>query len=455
MSIIDELRKSNVIIVGAGMTGKSLANFLVKEKIEFQIFDEKISDMDGLPVLNELPQDIDLALVSPGWKKDQSDIVNLRNRGVRLLSELDLAWSLKEILAPNQIWLGVTGTNGKTTTVQMLESILNQSQFRAIACGNVGLPVVEAVTSPENFEVLAIELSSFQIEWSNLPKYQAISILNIADDHIDWHETFDNYANSKLKLLDAAEISILNSNDPEIALRSTAHGGKKVFFSLSTPNPWEIGVVEELLVDRAFVANPQNAESFGQLLDVHPSAPHNISNAMAAAGLALAIGVPHPVVNSGLKNFKLDHHRLELVLSKDGIDWINDSKATNPHAAKAALSSYQSNIWIAGGLAKGARMADLISKTGSRIKAAILIGQDRENIAAELLRLAPHVNIYRIDAEGDAQEMMDRVVTQAKDLAEVGDTVILAPACASMDQFKSYAQRGEFFSNSVRKILKA
>ena len=206
MLVNNKNNKYDIIIVGAGMTGKSLANFLVKEKIEFQIFDEKISDMDGLPVLNELPQDIDLALVSPGWKKDQSDIVNLRNRGVRLLSELDLAWSLKEILAPNQIWLGVTGTNGKTTTVQMLESILNQSQFRAIACGNVGLPVVEAVTSPENFEVLAIELSSFQIEWSNLPKYQAISILNIADDHIDWHETFDNYANSKLKLLDAAEI---------------------------------------------------------------------------------------------------------------------------------------------------------------------------------------------------------------------------------------------------------
>lgn len=454
MSILEELRKSKILIVGAGTTGKSLSHFLIREKIEFQIFDEKTGDLEGLPVLNEIPDGISLALISPGWKTDHKDIIKLRDMGVRLLSELDLAWLLKAELAPDQIWLGVTGTNGKTTTVQMLESILNKSTFRAISCGNVGLPVVEAVTSSEKFEVLAIELSSFQIEWSNLPKYEAGAILNIADDHIDWHGDFNNYANAKLKLLNSTKISLLNLGDPEISIRSTAYLGKKVFFGLSTPAPGELGLVEELLVDRAFVTNPNQAETFAELKDIQPSVPHNVSNAMAAAGLALAIGIPHPVVQEGLREFQIDHHRLELVLSLNGIDWVNDSKATNPHAAKAALSSYLSNIWIAGGLAKGARMTDLISKAASKIKAAILIGTDRELIAEELERLAPQVKIHRIDLISNSEELMNQVVLKALEIAEKGDTVLLAPACASMDQFRSYAHRGELFTNSVKKLVK-
>ena len=229
MSILEELRKSKILIVGAGTTGKSLSHFLIREKIEFQIFDEKTGDLEGLPVLNEIPDGISLALISPGWKTDHKDIIKLRDMGVRLLSELDLAWLLKAELAPDQIWLGVTGTNGKTTTVQMLESILNKSTFRAISCGNVGLPVVEAVTSSEKFEVLAIELSSFQIEWSNEASFEAAAILNIAEDHIDWHGSFDNYANSKFKLLKQSRCAILNRDDVEVASRSVQFLGRKIF----------------------------------------------------------------------------------------------------------------------------------------------------------------------------------------------------------------------------------
>ncbi|MEN9735885.1 MAG: hypothetical protein RL129_595, partial [Actinomycetota bacterium] len=425
---------------------------LVKEKISFTIFDEKAQELNGLPVVSELPTGIQVALVSPGWRKDHEIFTKLKAAGAQIISEIDLAWQLKQELAPNQKWVAVTGTNGKTTTVQMVESIMANSDLRAIACGNVGLPVVEAVTSPENFDVLAIELSSFQIDWSELPTYEAVAILNISDDHIDWHGDFNNYANAKLKLLNQSEAAILNLTDPEIALRTSAWGGKKIYFGLDTPQFGEIGLVEEVIVDRAFVKSSESAEVIADLSDIKPAVPHNVLNAMAAAGIALCVGVTHPQITAGIRNFKLDHHRIELVKTADGIDWIDDSKATNPHAAKAALGSFLSNIWIAGGLAKGAKMTDLVAKSAPRIKAAILIGTDRELIADELAKAAPNVEIYRIEKTGSAQELMEAVVLKAKELAIKGDTVLLAPACASMDQFKSYAERGELFAQAVKKL---
>jgi UDP-N-acetylmuramoylalanine--D-glutamate ligase len=200
------------------------------------------------------------------------------------------------------------------------------------------------------------------------------------------------------------------------------------------------------------VKSSESAEVIADLSDIKPAVPHNVLNAMAAAGIALSVGVSHPQITTGIRSFKLDHHRIELVKTADGIDWVDDSKATNPHAAKAALGSFLSNIWIAGGLAKGAKMADLVAKSAPRIKAAILIGTDRELIAAELAKAVPNIEIYRIDKTGTAQELMEAVVLKAKELAVKGDTVLLAPACASMDQFKSYAERGDLFAQAVKRL---
>lgn len=455
MSYIAELVAKNILIVGAGTTGKSLARYLEGIGANFSIIDEKISTLDGFEVLGSIPDDrtFELAIVSPGWRKDHMVIEGLRSMGVEVISELDFAWLLKMELNPAQKWLALTGTNGKTTTVQMLESILIASGTSGIACGNVGVPVVEAVTSENRFSVLALELSSFQIAWSSLPEYEAVSILNIAEDHIDWHGTFAEYADAKMKLLSQSKVAILNLDDPEVILRSAGWSGLKVFFGLNTPQAGEIGLVEELLIDRAFVSSPEAAEVIAELSDVKPAVPHNVSNAMAAAGLALAIGIAHPVVKLGIKNFKLDKHRLQTLATKNGITWVNDSKATNPHAASAALLSHLSNIWIAGGLAKGAKMDDLIMRTSPRIKAAILIGKDAELIAKALAKHAPGVAIHRITTSTSAEDLMDQVVACAATIAVTGDTVLLAPACASMDQFSSYAQRGNLFSQSVLKLV--
>ena len=455
MSYIAELKSKNILIIGAGTTGKSVARYLENIGARFQIIDEKAATLDGAEILNDVPEDesFDLAIVSPGWRKDHSIIENLSAKGVEVISEIDFAWNLKMELNPEQKWVALTGTNGKTTTVQMLESILISAGANAIACGNVGTTVIEAVTSENKFATLAIELSSFQIDWSTLPIYEAVAILNLAEDHLDWHGSFSEYANAKMKLLNQSKLAVLNLNDPEVILRSAGWTGQKVFFGFDTPQSGEIGLVEELLVDRAFVTASDAAEEIAELNDIKPAVPHNVANAMAASGLALALGIAHPVVKKGIASFKLDKHRLQNVLSKDGIDWVNDSKATNPHAATAALLSHLSNIWIAGGLAKGAKMDELILRTNSRIKAAILIGKDAELIAKALTKHAPETPIHRIADNKNPADLMDEIINCAKNIASAGDTVLLAPACASMDQFSSYAGRGELFIDSVSRLV--
>ena len=455
MSYIEELKTKNILIVGGGTTGKSISNYLNSLGTSFSIFDENPGSTQGLESVTEINDYsiYDLAIVSPGWRLDHLVIQNLNSSGVEVISELDFAWTLKNEIAPEQTWVAVTGTNGKTTTIQMLESILVSAGVSGIACGNVGTTVVEAVTSEKKFDVLALELSSFQISWSSLPEYQAVAILNIAQDHIDWHGSFEEYANAKIKLLTQTKTALLNLNDPEIILRGASWSGRKIFFGFDSPQAGEIGLVEDLIIDRAFVASADSAEVIAELIDVKPAVPHNVSNAMAAAGLALAIGIPHPQVKAGIAKFELDKHRLQTVLSQDGITWVNDSKATNPHAATAALLSHLSNIWIAGGLAKGAKMDELVRRTASRIKAAIIIGKDGEEIATSLEKFAPNVKIYRIGNSESPDDLMNQVVTCAKEIAVSGDTVLLAPACASMDQFTSYAHRGDLFSQSVAGLV--
>jgi len=455
MSYVAELKTKNILIVGGGTTGKSLANYLDSLGAEFDVFDEKDSTIAGIETLTDISDYsiYDLAIVSPGWRLDHLVITNLKSNGVEIISEIDFAWMLKSEINPDQTWLAVTGTNGKTTTIQMLESILIAAGVSGIACGNVGTTAVEAVTSPKKFDVLALELSSFQISWSSLPQFKAVAILNIAQDHIDWHGSFDEYANAKMKLLTQTKVAVLNLNDPEVILRGASWSGHKVFFGFDTPQAGEIGLVEELLIDRAFVSSPESAEVIAELTDVKPAVPHNVSNAMAAAGLALAIGIAHPLVKSGIAKFELDKHRLQTLLTKDGVTWVNDSKATNPHAATASLLSHLSNIWIAGGLAKGAKMDDLVRRTASRIKAAIIIGKDGEEIASALEKFAPEVKIFRMPKTNGPEDLMDQVVACARDIAELGDTVLLAPACASMDQFTSYAHRGDLFALSVANLV--
>jgi UDP-N-acetylmuramoylalanine--D-glutamate ligase len=449
-----------VLILGAGVTGVAVARALSKRGAKVSLADDAVTEVTGFsvsPTDKFSASEFDALLVSPGWKSDHKLITDAEKSGVELWNEVDLAWKLRAELVPNQRWIALTGTNGKTTTVEMAAAMLREGGISAVACGNVGTTVIESVESSEKYDVLVLELSSFQLHWIREAIFEAAAILNIAQDHLDWHGGFNQYAAAKIAILDRASAGILNGDDPEVVSRVTKWQGRKVFFSLDTPGPGEIGVVEELLVDRAFVSDPQEAAMIAEIIDVTPTVPHNVANALAAAGLARSIGISHESIRLALQKFKLGRHRIEIVFSSDEVNWINDSKATNPHAAAASLMSTLSAIWIAGGLAKGAEMADLIKRCKSRIKVAILIGADRELIAAELRENAPDVEIVYVDAPssyvkgGADNSLMEAVVSAAKARAVAGDTVLLAPACASMDQFLSYADRGERFTKAVLK----
>jgi UDP-N-acetylmuramoylalanine--D-glutamate ligase len=449
-----------ILILGAGVTGLAVAKSLAKRGAQISLADDQVSEAGDFKITKSdlySAVDFDLLVVSPGWRSDHQLILEAEKNGISLINEVDLAWQLRAEIVPSQRWIALTGTNGKTTTVEMVAAMLREGGISAIACGNVGTTVIESVESPEKYEVLVLELSSFQLHWMREASFVAAAILNIAQDHLDWHGGFEQYARAKMSILDRASTGILNGDDGEILSRSIHWQGRKVFFSLDTPGPGEIGVVEELLVDRAFVSDPQEAAMIAELVDVVPTVPHNVANALAAAGLARAVGVNHESIQGALKEFRLGRHRIEDILTKDGIHWVDDSKATNPHAAAASLMSTLSAIWVAGGMAKGADMAELIARCKSRIKVALLIGVDRELIADQLRAQAPEVEIIFIDAPASYQRggvdnsLMEEVAKVAKARAVAGDTVLLAPACASMDQFISYADRGDRFAKAALK----
>jgi len=454
--------KSRILILGAGVTGSALAQSLTRRGAVVAIADDK--KIEGSAFETILSDEVDVndwesAVISPGWKPSHPLIQKFVTAGIPITNEVDLAWQIKQEEAPHQRWFALTGTNGKTTTVEMTAAAMRAGGLHATACGNVGDTVIDAVESKDKFDVLVLELSSFQIHWMQAAQFTASAILNIADDHTDWHGSFEEYARTKISLLDSSSTGILNADDGEVVKRCAQWKGRKVFFSLDTPGPGEIGVVEELLVDRAFVLDPQEAAMICELTEIKPTVPHNVSNALAAAGLARAAGVDHEHIRSALASFTPGRHRIEHVLAHAGITWIDDSKATNPHAASASIMSALSVVWIAGGLAKGARMDELVERCSKRIKAAILIGEDQEIIAKVLREKAPHIPVVQIHTPSDyhigsaQNSLMEDVVEAARGFAVEGDTVLLAPACASMDQFLNYADRGDRFAQAVKKVV--
>jgi UDP-N-acetylmuramoylalanine--D-glutamate ligase len=446
MNFVESLSGKKCLVIGAGVTGKAVASALSGFQATAILFDENPKSHEG--VVSKIPDGIDLAIVSPGWRMDHPVFEKLKKSGVEILSEIDFAWMVKQVVAPKQKWVGLTGTNGKTTTIKMVETIFKSANINGAACGNVGQTVIESVLNQKRFDFLALELSSFQIQWSQYPEYESVALLNIAEDHIDWHGSFDNYAKAKLKLINQSRKAIANKSDKELATRIKDQS--VTWFSLDTPKPGELGLVENLLIDRAFSPTPAEANEISEIVDITPTVPHNVLNALAAAALCLSIGITYESIKAGLQNFSTDHHRMEVVLNKDEITWVDDSKATNPHAAIASLQSYFNVIWIAGGLAKGASMDELVIRTAERIKSVILIGQDREIIAQAFTKHAPTIELIRVDQISDAKQLMVEVVDKAKSIATAGDTVLLAPACASMDQFDSYVQRGQLFSQAVK-----
>ncbi|MFD7907865.1 UDP-N-acetylmuramoyl-L-alanine--D-glutamate ligase [Kitasatospora sp. NPDC059722] len=408
-----------------------------------------------------LPEDTRLVVTSPGWPPNSPLFAAADLAGVEVWGDVELAWRLRRPLpatgepAP---WLAVTGTNGKTTTVQMLASILTAAGKRTAAVGNVGVSVLDAVLADEPYDVLAVELSSYQLHWAPSLRPHSAAVLNLAPDHLDWHGSMEAYAADKGRIYEGNVVAcVYNLADPatEALVREAdvEEGCRAIGFGLGAPGPSNFGVVDGLLVDRAFVPDrAKSAAELGSVEDVNPPAPHNIANALAAAALARAYGVEPKAVREGLRAFRPDAHRIAEVAVVDGVTYIDDSKATNTHAAAASLAAYRPIVWIAGGLAKGATFDDLVQGAAERLRAAVLIGEDRALIREALARHAPDVPVIEA-AEGQTGAVaMTEVVRTAASLAQPGDTVLLAPACASMDMFTNYGERGDLFAASVREL---
>ena len=229
---------AHVLVVGAGVTGTSVENVLTQLGARVSLVDElsAIVDRPNLVTIEAAEKmDFDYVVVSPGWKITHPFLQGLMARSVDLISEIDLAWKIKAERIPSQKWIGITGTNGKTTTVELTAAILNAGGLRAAACGNLGDTVIDAVMDDRDFEFLVVELSSFQLEWSTLPSYFASAILNIADDHSDWHGSFEKYVQAKLRILENTDIAILNGDDGVVVEQTAKWTGRKVFYTLDSP----------------------------------------------------------------------------------------------------------------------------------------------------------------------------------------------------------------------------
>jgi UDP-N-acetylmuramoylalanine--D-glutamate ligase len=475
-----------VCVAGLGVSGKAAARSLavrghhvvVVETREGERQKAAAAELAGLGVEvrfgGGLPSGTAQVVTSPGWRPDHPLLLEAAALGVEVIGEVELAWRQRPAQAAP--WLALTGTNGKTTAVRMLTAMLTAAGYDAAAVGNVGTPIVEAVQGP--YDVLAVELSSFQLHWSSSLSPRAAAVLNVAGDHLDWHGSMEEYARTKGRVYERAGVVVYNADDPWSARLAAPYAGaaghaapppseaggpaaapdgragggaaRVAAFTLGVPAPGQLGVVEDLLVDRAFTGDPAHAEELATLADVRPAAPHNVANALAAAALARAHGVPADAVRRGLLGYVPDPHRIAHVARVGDIDYVDDSKATNPHAAAASLASYPSIVWVAGGLLKGADVDDLVRDSAGRLRGAVLLGTDRARIRQALARHAANVPV--VEVEGQDTGVMDRVVTEAARMASPGDTVLLAPAGASLDMFADYGARGEAFAKAVHRL---
>ncbi|MEU0840509.1 UDP-N-acetylmuramoyl-L-alanine--D-glutamate ligase [Streptomyces sp. NPDC005962] len=401
-----------------------------------------------------LPDGTELIVTTPGWKPTSPLFLAAEKAGVPVWGDVELAWRLR---GPDSApWLAVTGTNGKTTTVRMLASILEAAGLRTAAVGNIGVSLLDIVLGDTPYDVLAVELSSYQLHWAPSLRTHSGAVLNLAPDHLDWHGSMAAYATDKGRIYEGNQVAcVYNAADPAtedlVRAADVEEGCRAIGFTLGTPGPSQLGVVENILVDRAFVENRQkSAQELAEVADVNPPAPHNIANALAAAALARAYGVPPTAVRDGLRAFRPDPHRVEHVADVDGVSYVDDSKATNTHAAEASLGAYEHIVWVAGGLAKGAVFDDLVSTAAGRLRGVVLIGADRALIGEALARHAADVPVVDLDRTDTGA--MAAAVREAARLARPGDTVLLAPACASMDMFTNYNKRGDAFAAAVHDL---
>ncbi|BBY20041.1 UDP-N-acetylmuramoyl-L-alanine--D-glutamate ligase [Mycobacterium stomatepiae] len=470
-----------VLIAGARVTGRAILGALTRFGAVATLCDDDPAMLspyaeNGVPTVDPataIEQIAEYALVvtSPGFQPSAPVLAAAAAAGVPIWGDVELAWRLDAAgsYGTPRRWLVVTGTNGKTTTTSMLHAMLIAGGLRSLLCGNIGDPVLDVLDQPA--DLLAVELSSFQLFWAPSLRPEAGVVLNIAEDHLDWHASMAEYTAAKARVL-SGRVAVVGLDDGRAAaLLSTAAAPVRAGFRLGEPAVGELGVRDGQLVDRAF------ADDLALLpaASIPVPGPVGVLDTLAAAALARSVDVPAEAIAEAISTFQPGRHRSEVVAVADGITYVDDSKATNPHAAEASVLAYPRVVWVAGGLLKGASLDAEVARIASRLVGAVLIGRDRQEVAEALSRHAPDVpvvqvvtgedagmhatadtKVTKVDSVGDSlgARVMTAAVAAARDLAKSGDTVLLAPAGASFDQFSSYADRGDAFAAAVRAALR-
>lgn len=467
-----------VAVLGLGVTGFSVADTLAELGAEVLVVAQKADELRlkmlevigasfvQEPVAAEIPELLsefapELIVVSPGYHPDHPILLWAAQHHIPIWGDIELAWRVRDKVGTPAPWLMVTGTNGKTTTVQLTSAMLAAAGLRVAPCGNIGVPVLDAVRDPHGFDVFVVELSSYQLHWINGVHPYSAAVLNIADDHLDWHGSFEAYVAAKARIFENTQVAcVYNKADryteKMVEDADVQEGARAIGFDLGAPGRSDFGVVDGILCDRAFLDDRHTTaleiSTITELEDRGLGAPHIVANVLAASALARSFGVSVEAISEALHTFRLDAHRSEVVAVSNGITWIDDSKATNPHAANASLTANQSIVWIVGGLLKGVAIDDLVAKHADRLRGAVIIGTERAEVVSAFERHAPGVSVREVDS-ADTSHVMVNAVNLAAELAQSGDVVLLAPAAASMDQFTDYAERGRLFAEAVTQAL--
>ncbi|OBI52235.1 UDP-N-acetylmuramoylalanine--D-glutamate ligase [Mycobacterium kyorinense] len=472
---------TSVLVTGGGVTGKSVLTALASLGATATLCDDDPTTRQlhadaGVATVTpsaaaERIDDYALVITSPGFQPTAPVLMAAAAAGIPIWGDVELAWRLDTSghYGPPRRWLAVTGTNGKTTTTSMLHAMLSAAGLAARLCGNIGKPVLDALREPA--EMLAVELSSFQLHWAPSLRPEAGAVLNIAEDHLDWHATMADYTAAKAQVL-GGRVAVVGLDDTRAAaLLDTAPAPVHVGFRLGEPATGQLGVRDGMLIDRAFADDL----ALASVASIPVPPPVGVLDALAAAALARSVGVGADAIGDALATFRVGRHRAEVVAVVDGVSYVDDSKATNPHAAEASVRAYRRVVWIAGGLLKGASVDATVARIANRLVGAVLIGRDRAAVAEALSRHAPDVPVVQvvtgedIDMQATAESsvtpvtrvvqvpddavgsrVMHAAVAAARDLAAPGDTVLLAPAGASFDQFSGYADRGDAFAAAAR-----
>ncbi len=466
------------------MTGFSVADTLAELGSDVLVLSESAEEEYErlLPVIGarlelgplaEVPASLvdfrpDVVIASPGFSPSHPLIRWAQESDVAIWGDVELAWRVRDkVLRADGTpadWVLITGTNGKTTTTQLTASLLVEGGLRAAPCGNIGVPVLDAVRDPAGFDVLVVELSSHQLWYlgqsrpeGELYPYASVC-LNLADDHLVWHGSAAAYRDAKAVVYRNTRVAcVYNKADAATRLMveeaEVVEGARAIGFDLGIPGPSDIGVVEGLIVDRAFLDDrARSALELTTIADLDRAglaAPHIVQNILAASALARSLGTEPAAIHEALQRFQLDAHRIQVIARHAGVVWVDDSKATNPHAAASSLRAYPGAVWIVGGDLKGVDIAELVADVGSTARAAVVIGVERGDVVAAFRRHAPVVPVFEVDA-GETGQVMNRVVEIAAGVVGDEGTVLLAPAAASFDQFSSYADRGHRFAEAVR-----